>query len=185
MPNYRRYFVSGGSYFFTVKTEHRAPIFRDATRVTLLGDLLRQMKEKWPLRVDAIVVLPDHLHSIWSLPPGDDRYPMRWGWTKKEFTKEYLDAGGQEAFQSASRQRHRRRGVWQRRYWEHLITDADEFEAYFDYVHWNPVKHGYAAAPRDWPHSAFHRWVERGVYDPDWGRGDMPSTVRSVKAAGE
>jgi putative transposase len=186
MPNYRRYHVAGGTYFFTLKTERNAPIFREQKNVRLLGDVFREMKQNWPLEITALVLLPDHLHSIWTLPPGDAEYPMRWGWLKKEFTQRYLVQGGREQPRSRSRKRNRRRGVWQRRYWEHTIEDEDDFEAHFDYVHWNPVKHGYVKCPHEWPHSSFHRWVRKGVYAHNWGcAGVAPESVASILDAGE
>ncbi len=186
MPNYRRYFVPGGTYFFTLKTERNAPLFRVEPNVRLLGEVIREMKGKWPLTINAIVLLPDHLHTIWSLPPGDADYPTRWAWLKKEFTVRYLANGGKEQPRSESRQRNRRRGVWQRRYWEHTIEDEDDFEAHFDYIHWNPVKHGYVTCPKDWPYSSFHRWVKAGVYPIDWGCGAaVPENVARVTDAGE
>ncbi|RCS52696.1 transposase [Bremerella cremea] len=170
MPNYRRARVPGGMYFFTLVTENRAPIFRDSTYVRLLGKLLREAKQRWPFRVEAMVLLPDHLHAVWGLPRGDDRYSLRWGWIKKEFSREYLRLGGKQQATSRSRRRNRRFGVWQRRFWEHTVQDEDEYRAYLDYIHWNPAKHGHALAPGEWPHSTFNRWVEAGLYEPDWGR---------------
>lgn len=154
--------------------------------VRLLGNVLRETKKRWPLEINALVLLPDHLHTIWSLPAGDSAYSTRWAWLKKEFTKRYLEEGGREQPTSTSRQQNRRRGVWQRRYWEHTIEDADDFEVHFDYIHFNPVKHGYVAAPADWPHSSFHRWVELGVYEPHWGSDRIvPSSLCHVKDFGE
>jgi len=121
MSDYRRYFVPGGSYFFTMKTEHNRPLFRNPENVQLLRTKLREAKAKWPFKTIAIVLLPDHLHLLLSLPPGDDKYSARLGWVKKEFTKAYLAGGGQEHRVSASRRKNRRKGVWQRRFWEHTI----------------------------------------------------------------
>lgn len=143
MPNYRRAHVPGGCYFFTVKTERNAQIFRDPGAVKLRGEILRESQSLWPFEIRAIVLLPDHLHAIWSLPRGDQEYPRRWGWIKKEFTKRHLAEGGGEGWISRSKQQDRRRGVWQRRFWEHTLEDEDDYEAHFDYIHWNPVKHGY------------------------------------------
>src|SRR5690606_4471685 len=120
----------------------------------------REMQNRWPMTIDAMVLLPDHLHTLWTLPPGDAAYPVRWGWLKKEFTRRFLAVGGAEQWRSQSRAKNRRRGVWQRRYWEHTITDEDDFTAHFDYLHWNPRKHGYVERVGDWPHSSFHRWVK-------------------------
>lgn len=178
MSNYRRAYIPGGTFFFTLKTENNAPIFAEQKNVELLGQVFREAKRLWPFEIKAMVLLPDHLHAIWSLPAGDDEYPKRWGWLKKEFTKRYLEHGGREQSTSSSRKRYRRRGVWQRRYWEHTIEDEDDFEVHFDYVHWNPVKHKYVKCPIEWPHSSFHRWAAKGVYDRNWGCGDRePKTI--------
>lgn len=186
MPNYRRARVAGGTYFFTVKTEFNAPVFSEPWAVKLLGVVLRECRSRWPVTIDAIVVMPDHLHAIWTLPTGDPDYSTRWAWIKKEFTRRYLNAGGVEQSTSASRERNRRRGVWQRRFWEHTIVDEDDFERHFDYVHWNPVKHGYVSTPAEWPYSSLSRWVRQGVYPANWGQGGVaPVRVAEVKDAGE
>lgn len=118
-----------------------------------------------------MVLLDDHLHAIWTLPDGDTRYSARWGWIKKEFTKAYLAAGGEEQPRSDSRLRQRRRGVLQRRFWEHALRDEEDYARHFDYLHYNPVKHGYAERVKDWPYSTFHRYVRQGVYGPHWAGG--------------
>jgi putative transposase len=173
MPQYRRCRVPGGTVFFTVVTERRSPLLCGALARSILGDVFRACEKRWPFRVDGMVLLPDHLHSLWTLPPGDDAYSRRWGWIKKEFTKLWLAAGGEEQERSASRRRSRRRGVWQRRFWEHTIRDDDDYARHLDYIHYNPVKHSLVTAPRDWPYSSFHRWVRKGVYPPDWGAGNQ------------
>lgn len=186
MPDYRRFRSAGGTFFFTVKTERNAPIFGDPQNVRLLGQVLREMKARWPFQMNALVLLPDHLHAIWSLRASDFDYSIRWAWLKKEFTRRYLDAGGNEQRTSMSRQQNRRRGVWQRRFWEHTILNDGDFDAHFDYVHWNPVKHGYVKTPAEWPHSTFHRWVNAGVYDASWGCGEeIPLTIQSLQDLGE
>jgi len=177
MANYRRYFQPGGTYFFTVVTFDREPLFKQPLARELLHVALAEAKQRWPFEMPAVVLLPDHLHDLWSLPPGDDRYAIRWGWNKKEFTKRWLEAGGREQPVSAAKQTARRRGVWQRRYWEHLIHDEDDFERHFDYIHYNPVKHGYVKCPKDWPYSSFHRWVTQGVVDENWACGDDQSPM--------
>ncbi|MEX0703393.1 MAG: transposase [Planctomycetales bacterium] len=170
MADYRRWRVAGGTLFFTLVAHSRAPLFRDESARTLLGEKLRDCQAEWPFEINAIVLLPEHLHAIWTLPPGDAAYPKRWAWIKKEFTKDWLAAGGVEQEVSAARRERGERGVWQVRYWEHTIRDEHDFDRHFDYIHYNPVKHGLVANPRDWPHSSFHRWVKQGVYDLDWGR---------------
>ena len=178
MPNYRRAYVPGGTFFFTLKTEHNAPIFSDPEHVKRLGAILRDARAHWPYTTHAIVVLPDHLHAIWSLPSGDTNYSTRWAWIKKEFTRQFLSADGEEQPTSLSRQKNRRRGVWQRRFWEHTIESEADFDAHFDYIHWNPVKHGYVECPGQWQYSSFHRWVSEGAYSHNWGCGSKPPDNR-------
>jgi putative transposase len=168
MPNYRRAHVPGGSFFFTVVTYDRVPLFADDRGRRVLGSLLREAKKRWLFTINAIVLLPEHLHVIWSLPSGDTAYSTRWAWIKKEFTKEWLEVGGAEKPVTAGRSRERRRGVWQPRFWEQTLESEDDFEHHFDYVHYNPVKHRHVYRPRDWPWSSFHRWVRAGVYAADW-----------------
>ncbi len=169
MADYRRCYVPGGSFFFTVVTERRAPILGNDAAHELLRAAFRDCRQRWPFRVDALVMLPDHLHAIWTLPPDDADYSKRWGAIKKYFTQSWLAAGGTEQPSTDSRARYRRRGGWQRRFWEHTLRDERDYARHFDYLHYNPVKHGLVDAPRSWPYSSFHRWVESGVYDREWG----------------
>jgi putative transposase len=187
MPNYRRAFVPGGTYFFTVVTHRRRPLFGDERYRTLLGTAMRTCRQDWPFTVDAMVLLPDHLHAIWTLPPGDDRYSGRWSVIKRTFTQWFLAEGGIDGEVSAGKRREHRRGVWQRRFWEHTIADEDDFQSHFDYIHYNPVKHGYVRCPHQWPASTFHRWVEHGVYPHDWACGSQaPLNLGELKTdAGE
>jgi putative transposase len=130
MPNYRRAYVSGGMFFFTLVTEQRAPILTDPDARRLLRRALVDCRSRWPFRIEAIVLLPDHLHTIWSLPQGDAQYSLRWAWIKREFTKSWVAEGGTEKAVSDSRHRNQRRGVWQRRFWEHYIRDEMEPRRY-------------------------------------------------------
>ncbi|MBS0209324.1 MAG: transposase [Planctomycetes bacterium] len=169
MSSYLRHFVPGGTYFFTVVTERRTPVFIDDQSVALLGASLRSCKRSYPFTIIAMVTLPEHLHAIWSLPNNEANYSRRWSLIKSEFTRTWLAAGNQEQRQSTARNRERRRGVWQRRFWEHAIRDEVDLEAHFDYIHFNPVKHGLVSSVKDWPWSTFHRWVKDGHYLNDWG----------------
>jgi putative transposase len=135
MSDYRRYFVPGGTYFFTLVTENRARLFEQAPARRILGAAMRECFARFPLKVVAIVLLPDHLHTLWTLPPGDDCYSLRWRWIKREFTRGWLALGGREQQRSDSRRREQRRGIWQRRFWEHTIRDEADMEAHFDYIH--------------------------------------------------
>ena len=169
MSDYRRYFVEGGTYFFTLVTERRFPLFDDERARTILGNKMRACFARFPVTTIAIVLLPDHLHALWALPPGDSKYSLRWRWIKREFTREWLALGGIEQPRAASRVREQRRGIWQRRFWEHTIEDETDLENHFDYLHFNPMKHKLVTRVRDWPWSTFHRWVAHGHYDINWG----------------
>jgi putative transposase len=174
VPNFRRAFVPGASYFFTVATADRAEILTGEVARSCLRRAMQEARVRWPFRTLALVLLPDHLHAIWILPPGDSDYSRRWVWIKRAFTREYLDRGGSERAVSTAKRLGRRQGVWQRRFWEHVIRSEDDLAAHCDYIHFNPVKHGLARCPRDWPYSSFPRFVAAGDYGPDWGCGSLP-----------
>jgi len=184
MPNYRRYFVPGGTYFFTLVAAGRAAIFGDTVGRGLLGEALRNQRSQRPFDVVAIVLLPDHLHVIWTLPAGDDNYPLRWSAIKGEFTRKWLQAGGAEQPLFPGQAREGRRGVWQPRFIEHTIRDEVDLCAHVDYIHYNPVKHGLVRCPRDWPWSSFERYVTAGDYEPHWGCADFapPASLALVDA---
>lgn len=182
MPNYRRAYVPGGTFFFTVVTHQRRKLFHAEAIRTLLGDVIREVQRDWPFEINAIVLLPDHLHAIWSLSPGDGNYSGRWSVIKKNFTNRYLAHGGRDEKVSAGKRRERRRGIWQRRFWEHTIEDEEDHETHFDYIHYNPVKHKLVNCPADWKPSSFHRWVKAGVYPANWACGhDPPPTLPVTK----
>jgi len=157
MSDYRRCYVPGGSYFFTVVTERRAAILANDRARDCLRDAIRHCQQQLPFRVDALVILPDHIHAIWTLPPDDCDYSKRWGVIKKYFTEHWLALGGAEQSVTASRLRYRRRGIWQRRFWEHALRDEPDYQNHLDYLHFNPVKHGLVKNVRDWLYSSFRR----------------------------
>jgi putative transposase len=175
MPNYRRAYRPGSMYFFTLVTAARAPILVSESGRRCLRSALVDAKSSWPFEITALVLLPDHLHAIWSLPRGDVGYPRRWAWIKRTFTVDWLAGGGKEAAVSRSKRKARRRGVWQRRYWEHALENENDLERHCDYIHYNPVKHGLVRCPSEWPYSSFHRFVRSGDYDADWGCGTSPA----------
>ena len=177
MPNYRRAYVRGGTFFFTLVTNRCARFLCDVPARPLLGSVLRRCDLKWPVGGAAIVLLPNHLHVIWSLPRGDSGFSKRWAWIKREFTKQWLRLGRMEEAVSDGRRMERRRGVWQPRFWEHAIRDEEDFQRHFDYVHYNPVKHGLVRCPHAWPWSSFHHWASARVYPNDWGCSCRRSTV--------
>jgi len=164
MSHYRRVRSPGGTFFFTVNCARRRGHRLLVEHVALLGESMRAVKTAHPFGVDAIVVLPEHLHCVLTLPPGDTDYATRWGLIKAGFSR----ALPAEETRSASRRRRGERGIWQRRFWEHGIRDDLDFQRHVDYVHWNPVKHGWVTRVRDWPYSSFHRYVEQGLLPADW-----------------
>ena len=169
MPEYRRAFLPGGSYFFTVVTFNRRPILTQSLARQILGNVWRSVQERYPFTVDAICLLPDHIHCIWTLPENDTNYSMRWSAIKGQFSMQYLVNGGKEGLRNASRQRTGEAAIWQRRFWEHLIRDEDDLRRHIDYLHYNPVKHGLARRVTDWQWSSFHRYVRSGYYEREWG----------------
>ncbi len=172
MPDYRRWYVPGGTFFFTLVTCDRRRFLADEPARTSLRRAIEEVRNKLPFEITAMVLLPDHLHAVLTLPADDNNYPLRWKRIKELFTRNYLTAGGSEVAPNASRQRSGERGVWQRRYWEHTVEDDDDLKQCVDYVHWNPKKHGYVSNVRDWPWSSFHRFIQAGEYTLDWGADD-------------
>jgi putative transposase len=172
MPNYRRAKVAGGTFFFTVALADRSSdlLVREVDR---LRRTYSQVKRQRPFETVAICIMPDHLHAIWSLPEGDVDFARRWNLIKSGFSR-----GLPAAVRSASQVYKREKGIWQRRYWEHAIRDETDLTRHIDYIHFNPIKHGLVSRVRDWPHSSFHRYVERGDMPADWGGDvrDMPGS---------
>jgi putative transposase len=168
MSRYRRATTPGATYFFTVVTYRRRRFLCDADVRIALREAISQVRSRFPFRIDAWVLLPDHLHAIWTLPPDDARFALRWQQIKRLVTLRCGERLHQTAWMNESRTRHRESTLWQRRYWEHQIRNDLDFERHMDYLHYNPVKHGLVKQVNDWPYSSFHRYVEAGVYPPDW-----------------
>jgi putative transposase len=187
MSNYRRWMIPGETYFFTVVTFTRRKMLEDERAVTVLGDAIRSVRRDAPFQTVAMVVLPDHLHCIWNLPRGDADFSTRRKRIKREFTIRYIEEIGRDpdAGVSARRRARGERGVWQRRFWEHVVKDEDELESLCDYIHYNPVKHGHASSPSEWPWSTFGRFVAGGDYPPDWGRSCPTSIEKVASIVGE
>lgn len=167
MTSYRRNFIPGGSFFFTVNlADRRLSLLTD--HIDLLRSVFRETRQRHPFTIDAVVVLPDHLHTVWTLPEDDADFAMRWRLIKSAFSRGV--ARGERI--SSSRAAKAERAIWQRRYWEHTIRDECDFARHLDYVHINPVKHGLVARVRDWMPSSFHLHVKLGNYPVDWA-GDQ------------
>ena len=197
MPNYRRADMPGTSYFFTVVSHQRRPILCDETVRLALRQAITSVKTKHNFTIDAWVLLPDHLHCIWTLPENDHAYSVRWSMIKRLVTQAvgahgapyddaWLEGRVRHAHHehpqqihpdhrvhhphvSASRLRRREGNIWQRRFWEHRVRDRADLNRCIDYLHWNPVKHGHVSRVAEWPFSTFHRYVRQGAYPEDWG----------------
>ncbi|MDF1871463.1 transposase [Vannielia sp.] len=163
MPNYRRARVPGGTYFFTVALADRNR--RDLVEhIDLLRQAYGEVARKRPFATEAIVILPDHLHAIWRLPEGDADFSTRWKEIKAGFSKRF----GARRPRSGSKRAKGEVGVWQRRFWEHVIRDPADMAAHMAYCWGNPVKHGLVARPTDWEASSIHRDIRAGRVPPEW-----------------
>jgi putative transposase len=167
MPYYRRNRVAGGTYFFTVALSDRKSDLL-VREIAALRTAVARTRLLHPFKIDAWVVLPEHMHAVWTLPEGDADFPLRWTLVKRTFSA----AVPQGEDRSASRLAKGERGIWQRRFWEHTIRDADDFARHVDYVHFNPVKHGLVSRAADWPFSSFRRAVARGHYPAEWAKDE-------------
>jgi len=156
---YRRAKLKGGCYFFTVVTNNRVPFFLNNEAIDVLREGFKNVISKYPFTINAIVILPNHIHAIWTLPKDDCDFSLRWRLIKTYVTKHSIGnlAGG----------------VWQNRFWEHQIKDDVDYQNHVDYIHYNPVKHGFVNSPKDWVYSSFNRFVEKGAYAKNWGSGGI------------
>ena len=170
---YRRTTVPGGTYFFTVNLANRASDLL-VTRIDVLREAVKAVKQRYPFRILAWVVLPEHMHAIWEMPIDDADYSKRWMLIKQRFSWaiERREAIG------ASRRSKGERGIWQRRFWEHCIKGEQGLARHVDCVHINPVKHGYVVRASDWPYSSIHRYIGQGMLTPDWAC-EPDATMRS------
>jgi putative transposase len=164
---YRRAFVPGASYFFTLVAQERQPLFVSGEAVDVLRQAFRAVRSTRPFELVAMVVLPDHLHCIWTLPPGDADFATRWRLIKTGFTRHCDPA--LRPVPDPRRQAKHAQALWQHRYWEHMLRDETDFIRHVEYIHFNPVKHGLVTSASDWPYSSFHRYVAAGTYPADWG----------------
>jgi putative transposase len=167
MSRYRRS-TGGTTFFFTVVTHKRRAILCNEPVISVLRDAISRVRQTRPFVIDALVLLPDHLHCVWTLPSGDADFSIRWSLIKHHVSyvcgNRYV-----EAAPTPSRRKHRDGGVWQRRFWEHRIRDDADLQRHVDYIHFNPVKHGLTRQASQWRYSSFHRYVTEGLYPSDWG----------------
>jgi putative transposase len=169
MSYYRRANGAGGTYFFTVVTYRRRSWLTDNDARQSLRQGIALARRSHPFEIDAWVLLPDHLHCVWTLPPGDANFAVRWAIIKRHATRCCGARLHRDDWMSASKNRRHEATLWQRRYWEHQIRNEADFRRHIDYLHWNPVKHGYVDEVAQWPYSTFHRHVRDGVYPMNWG----------------
>ena len=168
MPQYQRIKVSG-TYLFTVVTYGRRPILTNEPVRIALREGIQELRQSLPFTIAAWVLLPDHLHTIWSLPEDDDKFASRWAIIKRHVSKRCSPINGIAGSMKDSHDKRGEERIWQRRFWDHLIRDDLDLQRHLDYIHWNPVKHGYVNRAIDWPYSTFHRYVANGLYPNDWG----------------
>ncbi|TWU39744.1 REP-associated tyrosine transposase [Novipirellula artificiosorum] len=184
MSDYRRYFIPGAMYFFTVVTYQRRPILTMDAGRQCLRNAISEIKQNRPFDLFATVLLPDHWHWVMALPSGDADYSTRIKRIKETFSEAWLAAGMPESPVTPAQKKKGMRGIWQPRFWEHTIRDEADLERCVDYTHWNPRKHEVVRRVQDWPWSSFHRFVEAGQYDLDWG-GEIPKAVTDKCEWGE
>ena len=168
MRTYKRIKIEGGCYFFTVVLAQRHKNNLLIQYVDNLRKAFKHIRQNHPFIIDAVVIMPDHLHCIWQLPEGDADFSTRWRLIKSHFSRSIKT----EEDISKSRLRKNERGIWQRRFWEHVIRDDKDYARHVDYIHHNPVKHGYVDFVKDWKYSSLHRWGARGIYPIDWATND-------------
>ena len=170
MSQYKRFYQSGGNYFFTLVAYDRRPIFANSENVKHFKIAINKVKKKYPFSLNAIVILPDHLHCLWKLPENDGDFSTRWRLIKRYFSMEM----------QTSINHRKEKEVWQRRFWEHIIRNENDWQKHMDYIHYNPVKHGLVKSPKDWKDSSFNYWVDKGIYEKDWGSIE-PTTIAGMK----
>ena len=161
---YRRFYIQGGTYFFTVVTYNRKPIFSSDEVISLLRCSFHYTMQKHPFTIIANVILPDHMHFIWTLPENDDNYSLRWQMIKNHFTRHYINKEIKSS--SSSKQLKGEKDIWQRRFWEHYIYNQEDFENHFNYIHYNPVKHEYVESASEWEYSSIHKYIKEGYEEP-------------------
>ena len=169
MSNYRRAYVSGATYFFTVVTYRRQPLFYHEIARYSLRQAIAKTRRNYPFTIEAWVLLPEHLHCIWTLPKDYNDFSIRWNLIKSRFSKSVKSYFHHVDWMTNSKQKHRESTIWQRRFWEHQIRNEEDYCNHFDYIHYNPVKNSLVTQVKDWPYSTFHNYVKKGFYTANWG----------------
>ncbi|MCP4346921.1 MAG: transposase [Desulfobacterales bacterium] len=146
----------------------------------MLREAVEWVRQRHPFFIDAWVLLPDHMHCIWTLPEQDTDFSKRWSLIKSNFSKRAKAMLHNPEWMNVSKLKHRESTIWQRRFWEHLIRDDEDYRIHMDYIHYNPVRHGLVNRVRDWPYSTFHRYVRKGIYSENWGGGMIPGLDHDI-----
>jgi putative transposase len=170
MSEYRRLYQPGGSYFFTIVTYQRIKVFSLPENIFRLQSAFDKVMNKHPFTMEAFVILPDHVHCIWRMPSWDSNYSIRWRLIKSDFSARFNSPVNKRG----------EKEVWQRRFWEHLLRDEEDWRRHMDYIHYNPVKHGYVKNPGDWPHSSFQQAIREGLYASDFG-AEVPNGTSGME----
>jgi len=181
MPNYRRDQTPGATWFFTVVAFQRRPIFCNRKFRNSLKRAILRTQENHPFKINAWALLPDHLHCIWTLPVDDPDFSTRW-----KLIKQYVSRDCQSEYQlqvslPAAKRKRRESSIWQRRFWEHRIRSETDYNSHLDYLHFNPVKHGYCDTPSEWRYSSFHRHQAKGIYPINWAATESPKSNLNSK----
>jgi putative transposase len=169
MPNYRRPAILGGTYFITQVTYQRQPWLCSDIACHALRNAINQVRKNRPFEIDVFVLLPDHFHCLWTLPQNDHDLSTRLRLIKTYVTRHYGADLGLTLEVSTSRTKRKERNLWQRRFWEHVIRDETDFAQHCDYIHYNPVRHQLCQTPTAWQFSSVHRFIDQGIYPPNWG----------------
>jgi putative transposase len=172
MPEYRRSYLPGGTFFFTLVTFNRRPIFSKPEARELFHKIYEKVNLKHPFITVAYCLLLEHFHCLWTLPEGDTNYSLRFSEIKRQFSHRYINEIEPVLEKNASRVKREEVSLWQRRFWEHTIRDEQDLHNHIDYIHYNPIKHGLVKNVREWEDSSFHRFVEQGLYEIEWGEGE-------------
>ena len=176
---YRRAVQKGGTFFFTIVTYHRRPLFTTPANVDLLRQSFRHVRSSHPFILEAAVILPDHLHCVLILPTEDLDFSTRVRLIKKDFSRHFAEKFERTVI--PSRKKKSEVMVWQRRFWEHLIRDDTDLRRHVEYIHYNPLKHGLTSSPREWPYSSFYQYVRRGFYSADWGGNPTIDIIEDIQ----
>jgi putative transposase len=170
MPNFRRYYIPQSIVFITGVTRDRIPYLETKTNLELFWKTLRRVQEIHPFHLLAYVILPDHFHWLMRVDEESGNFSVVLHSIKRNYTLNFKKTHNISTHFN----------LWQGRFWDHIIRDERDLTNHFDYIHWNPTKHGYTPKPEDWPQSTYLHWLERGYYELGWGWDDEPAHIANM-----